>query len=100
MKIPRFSSAMLFGLGATILPVPVALLSKPVANAMLLGFRFLERRWGGLHDPVQLLYALLLNIAVYTVIGYVVLTIFYSLPRNDDANPTGASTRSRRPPAR
>ena len=77
MKGFRWLASLLFGVVVTVMAFPVYLVFSRVADAMLNpGYYFPESYWGGVHDPLQLLLALFLNVCFFAFWGYLAVLVW------------------------
>src|SRR5215467_14263615 len=78
--IRQLRVAAAWGLGITVVVVIVGLVvpaSAPIADAVLApGYHFPEAYWGGVHDPLQLLLALGLNVIFYALGALLIVNLF------------------------
>jgi hypothetical protein len=71
--------ALLFGLGVTAIAFVVGFMFqslRPISDAVLApGYALPEAYWGGVHDPLQILLAVTLNITAYGAVALLAMFV-------------------------
>ena len=72
----KLMTSVLFGIGVTFFGFPLAIGFPRLANVLLEpGYYLPNSYWGAVHDPLQLLSALVLNVVFWSVIYFLVISL-------------------------
>jgi len=78
MLLRKLLGSVAFGVGVTVLALIIGSASRglrPLGDLMLApGYWLPEAYWGGVHDPMQILIAISLNVSFYALVALAAMT--------------------------